>query len=273
MISIGRHPIFVFSAVLLLLAAICTGFAPMHTTTTTTTTTTEGHRQQNQQQQLYSSSGSSSSSTGTTEEDTSSSIEIEYEEGESSEIVKLDDVYVSNETIALHHSCIKTRDIVTAIKFYGLLGFQLETKYLLEGNVRAAFLIHNSTSAGSTGQRLEFIEIPKWDLREAPGKRLQAMDLLDSKCYRVLGYNHVALDVTESVKAKNMTSLCQWIDDLNRTSIEVYGKHLKPAALECEHVIINPSLYDLAMIRDPDGCLVELLNYRKVLNPNMLPSW
>jgi len=251
----------IYPAALLSAAAICVvGFTPPNMILPATKTTTTS--------KIYST---------TEEEETSSSMSAKedfsydisgYESKE--ELFNADDIYVSTEKIAVHHSAIKTRNIITAIKFYGLLGFKLERKYLLPDGARAAWMSHNNNN--STGQRLEFIEIPSSKLDETPNSRIKAMDLLDKYPY-LLGYNHVALDVTQSLKDKNMTSLCEWMDDLNRTSVQTYGKHLKPPALECQHVMITPALYDLAMIYDPDGCLVELLNYRKVLNPNMLPDW
>jgi len=199
------------------------------------------------------------------------SSDIPFEEWESAMTPKatnFDDVFVSKDRISFHHACIKTRDIVAAIKFYGLLGFKVSRKFMLPGSARGVWMEHEQNSE----QRLEFIEIPKWNLNEAPGKRRQAIDLLDDKFYNLMGYNHIALDVTGSMKEKGMTDLCTWIDYLNQTSIDTYGKHIVPA-LMCERTIIIPSLYDLAMIRDPDGCLVELVNHRKDFDHEMLPEW
>lgn len=81
----------------------------------------------------------------------------------------------------------------------------------------------------------------------------------------LLGYNHVALDVSAQIKNNNSrantttASLQDWIDVLNRTSLDRFGKTLRVALPPRQQVIAN-TVYELAFLYDADGCLVELLH-------------
>ena len=113
---------------------------------------------------------------------------------------------------------IKTRDIEMAIKFYSLLGFQVETKFV-SGPARAAWLLHDSSSSSvdnndaTVKSRIELIEVPKYMLNEPDGMKRRAVDL--TKREELLGLNHYCLDVTSCIVAKQQTTM---IDSNNNNS-------------------------------------------------------
>ena len=120
---------------------------------------------------------------------------------------------------SLHHAALKTRNITTAIQFYGLLGYRLQQKFRA-GPARAAWLelpcsssdgSSNSTStigggssaAAAAGGRLELLEVPGYMLPPQNDSKPppRAPNLMDRPA--LLGYNHVALDVTPQIRAWN----------------------------------------------------------------------
>jgi catechol 2,3-dioxygenase-like lactoylglutathione lyase family enzyme len=167
----------------------------------------------------------------------------------------------------IHHVAIRTRDIELAIQFYSLLDFEVETKFLA-GTVRAAWL--HQVKDDSKGVRIELIEIPKGILQETEGTRQRAMDL--SKRLDLLGLNHFALDVTNSIKGKGMKDIQDWIDFVNEKSKVKFGKVLR-IAVEPQDQMIGQYLYQLAFIYDYDGVLIELLNRRKRYPQQMISGW
>jgi catechol 2,3-dioxygenase-like lactoylglutathione lyase family enzyme len=171
--------------------------------------------------------------------------------------------------LVVHHAALKTRNITAAIAFYSLLGFQ-ETCRFLAGPARAAWLELPGSSC-----RLEIIEVPASMLREEKGKtRQRAPDLM--KYFNVLGYNHIALDVTAQIQQAGgngtAATLCGWIDNLNRTSHERFGRRLR-IALEPEQQMIGRAVYEIAFLYDADGCLVELLHFLVELKQDMVLGW
>ena len=93
-----------------------------------------------------------------------------------------------------HHVAIKTRNITVAIQFYSLLGFEVEAKFRA-GPARAAWL----TQLESPSSRLELIEVPSYLLNEPEGMKRRAINLMERQ--ELLGCNHLALDVTDSLRA------------------------------------------------------------------------
>jgi hypothetical protein len=98
----------------------------------------------------------------------------------------------------------------------------------------------------------------------------------------VLGYNHVALDVTlqiqqlqqshsQSLLGSNAT-LADWVSQLNASSVERFGKSLR-VALEPRQQMIGRGVYELAFLYDADGCLVELLRCTGGLPQNLQSGW
>jgi catechol 2,3-dioxygenase-like lactoylglutathione lyase family enzyme len=166
----------------------------------------------------------------------------------------------------VHHMAIKTRDIEMAIKFYSLLDFEVETKFLA-GNVRAAWL---QQEANKNSVRLELIEIPSHMLNEPDGKRRRAVDLVQRP--ELLGLNHYAIDVTNSMKRKNMRTMEQWVEHLNKKSKEKFGKTLR-VAVEPFEQMIGQNLYQLAFIYDADGALIELIFQQKKFRQDMISGW
>jgi len=128
-------------------------------------------------------------------------------------------------SIISHHVAIKTRDIEMAIKFYSLLGFQIETKFV-SGPARAAWLLHDNSSgvgdnngdttastAATVKSRIELIEVPKYMLNEPDGMKRRAVDF--TKREELLGLNHYCLDVTSCINIARQQSI---IDNNNNSS-------------------------------------------------------
>lgn len=190
--------------------------------------------------------------------------------------------------IISHHVAIKTRDIENAIKFYSLLGFRVESKFV-SGPARAAWLLHASRSGndennGSPRSRIELLEVPSYMLNEPEGTQRRAIDL--TKREELLGLNHFALDVTHNIPRPDnddgassegtacaLYQLQEWMDDLNALSIDKFGKSLR-VALPPTKRIIGREVYEMAFLYDADGSLVELLNHSGTLKQEMkMDGW
>ncbi len=174
-------------------------------------------------------------------------------------------------TVAIpHHFALKTRNITTAIQFYSILGWNVETKFRA-GPARAAWL-----RLGSNGdRRLELIEVPGYLLQEPEGMRRQAINLFQNPT--MLGWNHMALDATNFIHAlgehnNNNASLSMWLQALNTTSLQRFGKSLR-IAMEPRQQIIGQGVYELAFLYDPDGCLVEILAKINDLPQSVSSGW
>jgi hypothetical protein len=171
---------------------------------------------------------------------------------------------INNNLPVLHHSALKTRNITTAIQFYSLLGYTVEGKFR-SGPARAAWLALDDT------HRLELIEVPSYILNEPTGTVTRAVDYM--KHPDCLGYNHVALDVTNVILSNpNMKHLQDWINDLNEKSVAMFGKTVR-VALPPLQKLIGRAVYELAFMYDADGCLIELLNFQKELEQEMESGW
>eukprot|EP00815_Leptocylindrus_aporus_P012585 CAMPEP_0116072060 /NCGR_PEP_ID=MMETSP0322-20121206/14229_1 /TAXON_ID=163516 /ORGANISM="Leptocylindrus danicus var. apora, Strain B651" /LENGTH=289 /DNA_ID=CAMNT_0003560685 /DNA_START=180 /DNA_END=1049 /DNA_ORIENTATION=+ len=211
-------------------------------------------------------------------------------------------------TSGIHHTAIRTKDIESSIKFYSLLSFEVEDKYLIGGQVKAAWLQNKST-------KLELIEVPEHVLG-APKELVRAADQMAKM--NLLGLNHICLDVTESIRARqgmklsrgsgglnqwfvenenededknNNSESCagsrqvddyernaeyglqDWLLDLEDESKRNFGKTLR-IALEPTSRTIGMNVYDIAYLYDPDGALVEVLNYvTSVKEGSIRTSW
>lgn len=192
-------------------------------------------------------------------------------------------------SVISHHVAIKTRNIENAIKFYSLLGFEVESKFVA-GPARAAWLLHESSRSddnkndnNNPQSRIELIEVPAYMLDESEGTVKRALDL--SKREELLGLNHFALDVTADIPrpdndegASDDGSACalyqlqQWMDDLNASSLETFGKTLR-VALSPTKRIIGREVYEMAFLYDADGTLVELLNHSGRLEQEVGSGW
>jgi catechol 2,3-dioxygenase-like lactoylglutathione lyase family enzyme len=204
--------------------------------------------------------------------------------------------------IQSHHVAVKTRNIENAIKFYSLLGFHVETKFVA-GPARAAWLLHGGNTATDKNEslmiksRIELIEVPDYILNEPEGKIKRALDL--TKREELLGLNHFCLDVTQCIPKPTNTgdeslisnidadtttvsedgssscslyNLQEWMDDLNELSISTFGKSLR-VALQPTKRIIGRDVYEMAFIYDADGTLVELLNWSGSLEQEVGDGW
>ena len=181
-----------------------------------------------------------------------------------------------------HHVAIKTRNISNAIKFYSLLGFSVESKFVA-GPARCAWLLHESNNSQQQS-RIELLEVPSYMLNEPEGKQKRAIDL--TKREELLGLNHLALDVTNCIPrptnddnasvdgtACALYQLQEWMDDLNALSIDKFGKSLR-VALSPTKRIVGREVYEMAFIYDADGSLVEVLNHSGTLQQQeMADGW
>ncbi len=196
---------------------------------------------------------------------------------------------------------VKTRNIENAIKFYSLLGFHVETKFVA-GPARAAWLLHgvdgHDHSTSTIKSRIELIEVPDYMLNEPEGKIKRALDL--TKREELLGLNHFCLDVTQCIpkptnaggdgslisnidattttvsedgsSSCSLYNLQEWLDDLNELSISTFGKSMR-VALQPTKRIIGRDVYEMAFIYDADGTLVELLNWSGRLEQEIGDGW
>ena len=174
--------------------------------------------------------------------------------------------------LIMHHTAIRTRNITTAIQFYSLLGFETTAKFRA-GPARAAWLEQRGEeSKGSRrNSRLELIEIPAYILNEPEGTKKRALDLAARQ--DLLGQNHFALDVTSAIEEHDeLETLADWIEILNKKSINQFGKSLR-IAVEPVQRLIGKSVYELAFLYDADGALVELLRKQTDLKQDMSSGW
>lgn len=166
----------------------------------------------------------------------------------------------------IHHTALKTRNITTAIQFYSLFGYHVACRFRA-GPARAAWLECSAATA-----RLELIEVPDYVLKEEPGTRARAIDLMQRP--EILGHNHVALDVTQQImkQNQNVSNLNEWLMQLNETSMERFQKSLRVALMPRQQ-IIGRGVYELAFLYDADGSLIELLHQQSELSREMDSGW
>jgi catechol 2,3-dioxygenase-like lactoylglutathione lyase family enzyme len=156
----------------------------------------------------------------------------------------------------IHHIAIKTRNITVAIQFYSLLGFHPTVKFKA-GPAKAAWLEQKQQSQSMASVRIELIEVPSYVLNESEGMRKRAIDFMQRQ--DLLGHNHIALDVTNSIdKNSNCLNLADYLDCLNKLSLEIFGKTLR-IALQPQQQMIGRSVYELCFLYDADGSLLELI--------------
>jgi len=190
--------------------------------------------------------------------------------------------------MGIHHTAIKTRNITLAMEFYALLGFEPVTKFRA-GPARAAWLELSSTTTTTKSSkndipsnttttttttpycRLELIEVPSYMLKEPPGQRRRALDLMTQQ--ELLGANHFALDVTSQIQQREFGNLTSWIQSLNQTSLAQSNRMLRMALWPPQQQIIGQGVYELAFLYDADGALVELLNLQTVLEQPVTSGW
>ena len=202
-----------------------------------------------------------------------------------------DDGAISASTVSMrqHHMALKTSNIEMSIAFYSLLDFYPVAKFR-SGPARAAWLEHQpdgssigdrespDNSVGSTAARIELIEVPKAILYEGMGEearkqvpRKRALDRISNPA--VLGWDHMCLDVTDSICGMSTHNLQGWIDALNSRSQSKFGKDLR-VALQPRVKVFGKEKFELAFIYDADGGLIELVNSVSELSGSeMESSW
>lgn len=174
-----------------------------------------------------------------------------------------------------HHTAIKTHNITMAISFYSLFGYDVEYKFRA-GPARAVWLI-TSLPQPHQNSRIELIEVPSYMLQ--PNNE-RAPDLLVSRP-DVLGYNHIAMDVTQQQQQQQEqlpanqgnTSLTNYLQQLNRTSIQRFNKTLRLALFPPQQQMIGPNIYEIAFLYDADGALIELLSCTAKTQQNITSGW
>ena len=172
-----------------------------------------------------------------------------------------------------HHTAIKTRNITMAISFYSLFGYGIEYKFRA-GPARAAWLT-TSWPPPHQNSRIELIEVPSYMLQS---NKERAPDLLLSRP-DILGYNHIAMDVTQQQQQEQLTahqgntSLTNYLQQLNRTSIQRFNKTLRLALFPPQQQMIGPNIYEIAFLYDADGALIELLSCTGKTQQNVTSGW
>jgi hypothetical protein len=195
----------------------------------------------------------------------------------------------------IHHTAIKTRNITMAMSFYSLFGYCTEYKFRA-GPARAVWL--TLPHCYEKHSRIELIEVPSYMLRND-----RAPDLLISRP-DILGYNHIAIDVTpqihyqeqlqsnngnQTLPASSTTpttteasldlqpstpSLTTYIEQLNFTSMQKFNKTLRMALYPPQQQMIGPNIYEIAFVYDADGSLIELLYCTATkLQQNITSGW
>ena len=202
-----------------------------------------------------------------------------------------DDGAISASMVSMrqHHMAMKTSNIEMSIAFYSLLDFYPVAKFR-SGPARAAWLEHQpygssigdkespDNNIGSTTARIELIEVPKAILYEGMDEearkqvpRKRALDRISNPA--VLGWDHMCLDVTDSICAMSTKNLQGWIDALNSRSQSKFGKDLR-VALQPRVKVFGKEKFELAFIYDADGGLIELVNSVSELSGSeMESSW
>jgi hypothetical protein len=87
-----------------------------------------------------------------------------------------------------------------------------------------------------------------------------------------LGYNHLALDVTGQIKSAALGNLTAWMDQLNQTSVDRFGRGLR-IAVPPRQQVMGKNVFELSFIYDADGCLLEFLHKQSELSQPLQSGW
>lgn len=140
----------------------------------------------------------------------------------------------------IHHISIRTADIMKAIAFYELLGFQVRERFTT-GYTLACWL-------EGLGGRIELIQIPEPN---------PATDSWHNEHY--VGYYHISFDITEYAE-----SLPVWLKELE----EKFRQNSKDDCslfsplnilLSPQQQIIGDKVYEIAFITDTDNLPLEVV--------------
>lgn len=140
----------------------------------------------------------------------------------------------------IHHISIRTADIMKAIAFYELLGFQVRERFTT-GYTLACWL-------EGLGGRIELIQIPEPN---------PAPDSWHNEHY--VGYYHISFDITEYTK-----SLPSWLKELEekfRQNSKDDSSLFSPLniLLSPQQQIIGDKVYEIAFITDTDNLPLEVV--------------
>lgn len=85
----------------------------------------------------------------------------------------------------------------------------------------------------------------------------------------------MALDVSRCVRelsSEKTANLAEWIDSVSERSVELFGKKLR-VGLSPKDKIIGRQVCEMAFLYDPDGSVVEVLNFVSVLEQEVESGW
>lgn len=146
----------------------------------------------------------------------------------------------------MHHVSIHTANIHKAIAFYQILGFTIQTRFVI-GYTLACWM-------EGLGGRIELIEIPE------PKKKLNIF--YDNSH---VGYYHISFDLTHHI-----SGLSVWLSKLkiNFSKYEYAQENLDDSSfpiilLEPKEQVIGDKLYEIAFIQDQDGLPLEFIRILK----------
>ncbi len=143
----------------------------------------------------------------------------------------------------LHHISIRTADIMKAISFYQLLGFEVREKFTT-GYTLACWL-------EGEGGRIELLQIPQ--PKPAP-------DAFYDEHY--VGYYHLCLDITD----KNI-DLVEWLRILADKCLQANRENPQFPPLKVllppQQQMIENQVYEVAFIADTDNLPIEIIRRLK----------
>uniref|UniRef100_A0A7S1ESJ1 Uncharacterized protein n=1 Tax=Timspurckia oligopyrenoides TaxID=708627 RepID=A0A7S1ESJ1_9RHOD len=153
------------------------------------------------------------------------------------------------------HSAIFVKDIRKSIQYFNVLASYSPTLKSISAGARLAWL----DSTYPDLPRLELIELK--ESRSAP-----ATDYLSKNASTKLplGHYHLMWNVT-----RLCTSLSKFLERAEIESVEKYGKSIPVLISPTTQIMIGRIVTETAMVRDPDGALIEFLRYQTVLTHEM----
>lgn len=164
---------------------------------------------------------------------------------------------------SLHHTGLKVTNITDSMLFYSLLGWDEATRFYA-GPARAVWLKSTNSSEYLHASVLELIEVPMM-VRQSRG-----VDLANPENIGVTGLNHFAINVTVEARARG--GLVEFLDGLQRRSIQLLRRNIS-VQLEPQQRLIGQQVVEICFIADPDGALVELISFTKIIERPMDSAW
>ena len=161
-----------------------------------------------------------------------------------------------------HHTAIKVYNISRSMAFYSLFGWE-EVGRFRAGPARAVWL--KIREEGCATHRLELIEVPP-TFSPAP----RASDLSSPAYIATTGLNHFTLDVTAASRSSG--GLRAYLQLLNARSEALFDRSVR-LAVDPYQQIVAQDVYEMALVSDPDGVLLELIAFNGTLPQKMDDAW